>query len=102
LPGSCRWESVSTPEPVRSIYQNVFSSTIPKYGPPLGETLTWPSAARGAEAIQITFCCNIHSVVDGGMVSKKAPILIAEWNAKYLTGFCLWDGERSLDIKGAF
>lgn len=57
------------PEPVRSMYQNVVEFRMPKYWPPLGEMLMWPSEERGAEAIQNTFCSRIHLWMLVGMVS---------------------------------
>lgn len=65
---------VSFPLPVRSIYQNVLSSITPKYCPPFGETLMWPEAARGAEAMKKSFCFRIHSMMCSGMVSQKTAI----------------------------
>lgn len=48
LLGSCRCACVSTPEPVRSMYQKEVGEGMPKVLPPLGEMLMWPLGERGA------------------------------------------------------
>jgi hypothetical protein len=62
--GSYRWATVSLPLPVSSWYQNVFRSRIPKYWPPLGDTLTCPLPDSGAVETQNNFCSWIHGIRD--------------------------------------
>lgn len=69
FPLSQRWLIVSFPLPVRSMYQNVFSSGTPKYGPPFGETLTCPSPDKGAVATQNIFWSRHQFWREVGMVS---------------------------------
>jgi len=69
FPGSYRCASVSEPLPVSSMYQNVRASIMPKYSPPLGETLTWPDPESGAVATQNICCSRIHLMSDSGIAS---------------------------------
>lgn len=69
LDGSCRWACVSTPEPVRSMYQKRVGERMPKLDPPLGERLMWPVGERGAVATKRSCWARIHEWREGGMVS---------------------------------
>jgi hypothetical protein len=80
FPGSCRWACVSTPEPVRSMYQNVRALRMPKFCPPLGEMFTCPVLERGA--VPLRWCQYGSSEVElcGGVLwggGGRTPIAFA-------------------------